>query len=135
MKFVLPLFFIVLGSVCANAAAFDLNSQQSAAMAKLIKSSGAEEVLDGASTTIQASDLSCTLERSLGVSCVWKVTKANSHEVIEQELSEKKSEQLYKLLKTSGLEEILDGRTSSFNASAVECAQERFVALSCVVVK
>jgi hypothetical protein len=133
MKIVFLSAILILSSIFANAASLELNANQTNVVISLFKSSGAEETLDGRTASVKASEVSCILERSLGVSCSWKVTKASTHKVIEQEFSEKKSNVLYNLLKSAGIEEQSDGRTSSFNASSVECISERSLGTSCVV--
>ena len=135
MKSIFLSTIIVLTSAFAGAATFELNTQRSSSLMNLIKSSGAEEQMDGASASITATNVSCTLERSLGVSCSWKITKAKTGKIVEQELSQAKANRLYNLLKLSGVEEELDGRTSSFNASSIECSIERTLPASCVVIK
>lgn len=133
-KIILPVI-ILLTSTFANAAGIELSANQSIKLASLMKSSKIHEESDGRSSILTAESVSCTLERSVGASCIWKVSKEGTAKVIEQELSEKKSAALYDILASAGLEEELDGRASTYNLSKIECSQERFVELGCVLIK
>lgn len=133
-KLILPVI-ILFTSTFANASEVELGTKQSIQLAKLMQSFGVHEDLEGGAPTLIAESVSCTLERSLGVSCVWKITKEGSANIIEQELNEKKSAALIEALSSAGVEAELDGRTAAYSVSKIECTRERDLEASCLLIK
>ena len=122
-------FAFALGS------SIELDPNNSLFLSTIMKNSGVNEKLDGNYSIYIAEDVSCTMERMEGVSCVWKIKKDNSSVSTPHELDTNKAKALYKILSKTGLQEILEGNTSTFKVSKIECTQERFVERSCVLIK